>query len=182
MSEQIEKCAEVLTSLQSVKTEMSKEEFPWSDSIRLIERSEIFSDLVMEMKRTPQMLDDSDEVEVNLLVEMERVLYDVRDYVKEFTNRESFKGMTEPSFRQGCASDFAKLNARIIKLAQSLNMIEDIDYDAKRAEDLVVSCLVLLFVAINLTHFAFFPTLSLISTVSPIFSLPLLFLGSAKLF
>jgi hypothetical protein len=110
----------------------------WQDCHRLCARSEAFAKLVMELKSYPNLLEETDEHEQELIVELEKVLIAAEAYVADFTTRTSFKGMTEPSFRHGCSMDFAKLSQRLTKLAQDLSIINDLDYDQLRQEDLEV--------------------------------------------
>ena len=142
----IQVCYDALKTLQQLRAEMIATEIEWADSLRLIERCEVFETLVNAMKETPQLLEDSDDVEIASIEEMEKILGEACHYVKEFVQRSSYFGMTEPSFRQGCATDFAKLNTRIIKLAQTLSLLDDIDYDERRTEDLEVNLFFFFFV------------------------------------
>eukprot|EP01040_Poterioochromonas_malhamensis_P008323 gene8323-9002_t len=136
MSADIEACAHSMGLLQNLRADLVSEEYQWADCIRLIERCEVFDNIVLAMKTTPQMFDEADDTELELIKEMAKLLQEVQGYVEEFYTREQFQGMTEPSFRNGCAADFAKLNEKINKIAQSLNIIDDIDYDERRNEDL----------------------------------------------
>lgn len=138
MAAHIQVCASRMEVLQNLRSELVQEQYHWSDAIRLILRCEIFENLVQAMTSTPQMFDEADETELNLLREMAKLLAEVQGYVEEFKSRDHYQGMTEPSFRQGCAADFAKLNEKIIKLAQALNIIDEVDYDERRNEDLEV--------------------------------------------
>ncbi len=138
MSADIEACAHSMGLLQNLRADLVSEEYQWADCIRLIERCEVFDNIVLAMKTTPQMFDEADDTELELIKEMAKLLQEVQGYVEEFYTREQFQGMTEPSFRNGCAADFAKLNEKINKIAQSLNIIDDIDYDERRNEDLEV--------------------------------------------
>jgi hypothetical protein len=138
MKKEIMICSKNYKVLQSLKNEMTTNELQFADCVRLVDRFEVFENLINAMEESPQLIEDSDEVEMKSLSELAKILGDAVDYVKAFSQRNSFIGMTEPSFRQGCASDFAKLNTRLFHLAQLLNLFDEVDYEEKRMEDLEV--------------------------------------------
>lgn len=111
----------------------------WADCYRMCSRCEVFAKLIMELKNFPNMLEETDDHEQELIVELEKTLIAAEAYVADFATRHSYKGMTEPSFRQGCSMDFAKLSQKLTKLAQDLSIINDVDYDLMRQEDLEVT-------------------------------------------
>eukprot|EP01040_Poterioochromonas_malhamensis_P003478 gene3478-3715_t len=108
----------------------------WADCNRLCIRAEVFASLVMELKNFPNMLEETDEHEQELIIELEKTLVAAEAYVADFVTRTSFKGVTEPSFRQGSSSDFAKISQKLTKLSQDLSIVQDFDYDQMRQEDL----------------------------------------------
>ena len=139
MSAQISGCSRIMKNLRNIRDRMLTEEYPLSDCIRLVERCEIFDNIIAAMEKTPQLLEDNDQEEAELLADLEALLNGVLDYVKEFSNRVSYFGTTDPSFRHTCAADFLKLNEKLLSIGQKLNLVDDVDYESRRSEDLQVN-------------------------------------------
>jgi hypothetical protein len=129
-------CAKSIESLRLLNDKLGSN--TWADCTRLCQRCEVFSKLIFELKNFPNLLEETDDNEQQLVVELEKTLIAAEAYVADFATRHSFKGMTEPSFRQGCSTDFSKLSHRLTKLSQDLSINTDIDYDILRHEDLEV--------------------------------------------
>jgi hypothetical protein len=131
-------CYEQLDILLKLKDQIYPD--TWADCLRLIDRCEIFRDFVKDLLNSPDMLEEMEEKEERCLNDLEKTLLDAEAFVKEFVSRNSFIGITESSYRQGCSTDFSKIVRSLFRLAADLNVgSNEIDYDRVRVEDLEVS-------------------------------------------
>jgi hypothetical protein len=110
----------------------------WVDCDRLCERLDLFQNLVAALKTNPGLLSGTKR-ENELLIELDRVLKQSMQFMKEHTSRTSFKGFSDLSQRENFLMDLAKYNLVVAKLAKELSLADDIDYDKIREEDYLVS-------------------------------------------
>jgi hypothetical protein len=97
-------CYEQLDILLKLKDQIYPD--TWADCLRLIDRCEIFRGFVKDLLNSPDMLEEMEDKEERCLNELEKTLLDAEAFVKEFVSRNSFIGITESSYRQGCSTDF----------------------------------------------------------------------------
>jgi hypothetical protein len=111
------------------------------DLLRLCQRCDTFLPVLTELKDHPMMLNDLSETENELLYDLHTTIQNICTFIDDNVNRNDLKAITQLEFRLSYFCDLAQLNQKIAHLIEALNLLEDIDLDRIRDEDLEVSFL-----------------------------------------
>jgi hypothetical protein len=108
------------------------------DLVRLCQRCDIFLSVLIELKNHPAMLNDLTEAENELLYDLHTTVQNICTFIEDNISPYDVKAITQLEFRLSYFTDLAQLNQRILQLIEALNLIEEIDLDRLRDEDLEV--------------------------------------------
>jgi hypothetical protein len=129
----------LLTSLSILERKRATVNESSRDLLRLCQRCEIFLPVLLELKNHPVMLNDLTEAENELLYDLHTTVQNICTFIDDNVNPADLKAITQLEFRLSYYTDLAQLNQKILQLIEALNLIEEIDLDRFRDEDLEVS-------------------------------------------
>lgn len=135
MDSVVESLLTTLNVLQKKRSEINESS---RDLLRLCTRCEIFSSILEELKSHPMMLSDLSEAENELLYDLHTTIQNICTFIDDNVNRADYKAVTQLEFRLSYFTDLAQLNQKITQLIEALNLLEEVDLDRIRDEDLEV--------------------------------------------
>lgn len=123
-------CLQLVKMLLEVRQTMKDN---WADCIRLCERSQVFYVILQKLFQNNGVV-EKDTPFINL----EKVLKDIYHFVKLYTERTYYRGMTRVAFRNSYAVQLSELHVRLDRSATEFHLSFDVDNEKKRQQDIEV--------------------------------------------
>jgi hypothetical protein len=157
----IKRCSILVAELEELKHQILSSTHRWSDCLSLIERTLIFRDTVRNINENEEKMNgkqsEKEEKISKVTCSMNNLFEETIRYVEKMIHpeRQSFQGMLDAVFRNDCSTEFAKVNEKIIKLADDVDVSYEVDREQRKNEDLKVR-VTFLFVCPSHPFFSFF--------------------------
>jgi hypothetical protein len=141
----VKRCSILVAELEELKHQILSSTHRWSDCLSLIERTLIFSDTVRTINEKEEEVNgkqnENEEKAYKITLSINNLFEQTIHYVEKMIHPEnqSFQGRLDAVFRNDCSTEFAKINEKIIKLADTLHILYEVDYEQRKNEDLKVS-------------------------------------------
>lgn len=107
----------------------------WANCQRLGERTLIFTEILEKYKNNPHLLTPLIQSHIS---GFKQALVDIEEFIRKYRKQTVTKAVTKVLFRNTLAREVELLNSRLNDYAISLGVIQSIDYESKRAEDVEV--------------------------------------------
>lgn len=107
----------------------------WANCQRLGERTLIFTEILEKYKNNPHLLTPLIQSHI---AGFKQTLVDIEEFIRKYRKQTVTKAVTKVLFRNTLAREVELLNSRLNDYAISLGVIQSIDYESKRAEDVEV--------------------------------------------
>eukprot|EP01033_Poteriospumella_lacustris_P010786 gene10786-7675_t len=104
----------------------------WANCHRLGERTLIFTEILEKYKNNPHLLTPLIQSHI---AGFKQTLVDIEEFIRKYRKQTVTKAVTKVLFRNTLAREVELLNSRLNDYAISLGVIQSIDYESKRAED-----------------------------------------------
>lgn len=108
----------------------------WHNCKRLADRTQIFLEVLEKYKNNPSLITPMVEVQI---LGFKQVVVDIETFIRKYRKQTVSKAMTKVLFRNTLAREISNLNNRLNDYALNLGVIQNLDYEQRRVEDVEVS-------------------------------------------
>lgn len=123
-------CLQLIAELRNISRTVSAN---WATCRRLCERAALFEQILTEYKNNGTVLSAK---MITALTQLQSSLQEISKYVKEFSEKTVVGSLSRIVNRNSHADDIAKLNADLGDRAADLQIVQTIDHETQRKQDL----------------------------------------------